>query len=683
MGYSRIYIPVICGLCMAAAVCRGEQAMAAGAGDTPKVKPDSVYLIDDIEIVARRNLDVIPAQTLSGEELKLLGNHSLADAIRYFAGIEMKDYGGIGGMKTVNVRSMGSKHVGVFYDGVQMTNAQNGVIDLGRLSLDNVEAVSIHNGQKSALFQSAKDFASASTIYLATRRPVFEGGRKNNFKATVRAGSFALVNPSVLWESALSEKVSMSLNGEFLSTSGRYKYRLAKRDGYDTTMYRENGDARVERADANFFGIMKGGDWKAKLYFYDSERGYPGATVRGEPGVFKRHDRQWDTNVFAQASVRRRVSGKYSFQASGKYAYDYLHYVADNIKDVTLPMRIDNTYRQQEAYASSSHEFTLNRVWTANLACDFQYNRLDSDMRNFAFPSRYTLLTAAATSLQLEKVSLQASLLHTYVDDRAEISRRAAGRRSAFSPALIASYRPWRAEDITFRAFYKHIFRMPTFNELYYTEIVANELQPEYTVQYNLGAAYGKDFRAAVLKKLDLSLDLYYNEIENMIVAIPASSEFRWQMLNLDQVEIRGADVKLTAGWQAGCVWLATRLTYTFQDTRVFDSSAGDDFLSGYQIPYIPRHSGVAVLNAGWGRWSLSYSFIYTGERYLYAAGIPRNYIRPWYTHDMALSGVFAVGGSELTATAEINNIFNQTYEVVKNFPMPGTNFKIILSLRL
>jgi len=92
---------------------------------------------------------VIPAQSLTGRDLQRLSAVSVADALRFFAGIQIKDYGGVGGLKTVNIRSMGSQHVGVFYDGLQLGNAQNGQIDLGRFSLDNMESVSIYNGQKS------------------------------------------------------------------------------------------------------------------------------------------------------------------------------------------------------------------------------------------------------------------------------------------------------------------------------------------------------------------------------------------------------------------------------------------------------------------------------------------------------------------------------------------------------
>ena len=114
--------------------------------------------IDEVTVMAPRvRRDIIPVQQLGGKALQQLAVHSVADAVRYFAGVQIKDYGGIGGLKTVNVRSLGTNHTGVFYDGVQLGNAQNGQIDLGRFSLDNMEALQLYNGQKSTIHQTAKD----------------------------------------------------------------------------------------------------------------------------------------------------------------------------------------------------------------------------------------------------------------------------------------------------------------------------------------------------------------------------------------------------------------------------------------------------------------------------------------------------------------------------------------------
>jgi len=101
------------------------------------------------------------------------------------------------------------------------------------------------------------------------------------------------------------------------------------------------------------------------------------------------------------------------------------------------------------------------------------------------------------------------------------------------------------------------------------------------------------------------------------------------------------------------------------------------DSYYGGQIPYIPWHSGSAIVTLGWRGWVLNYSFIYTGERYDSSANIRENYVRPWYTSDLTLSRPFTLRRHQLRLTTEVSNLLNQQYEVVRSYPMPGTNFKL------
>lgn len=628
----------------------------------------------------RLNRETIPVQVLSGETLKKLSVHSVADAVRYFSGVQVKDYGGIGGLKTVNIRSMGSHHVGVFYDGIELGNAQNGVVDLGRFSLDNMEAVTLYNGQKSELFQPAKDYASASAVYMQTRKPEFKGKKRYNLNLGLKSGSFHTVNPSVLFEYKLSDQVSASFSSEFLYTSGKYKFSYTKKNGYDTTEVRKNGDVKMFRAETAFFGKIKSGEWRAKAYYYNSERGYPGASVREEPGKFKHQDRQWDDNFFLQGTFRKHFGGWYSLMLNGKYAYDYLHYLSDPRKDVTT-MYVDNHYKQQETYASAAHLLSIFPWWSVSLSNDFQLNRLDADLVDFVYPNRYSLLSAVASSINFNRFKLQGSLLHTYVREETRTAGANAGNKSVITPSLITSWQPFKREEFHLRAFYKRVFRMPTMNDLYYTFIGNKDLDPEYTNQYNIGTTYAKDFKQGIFNRLELQVDAYYNEVEDKIIAMPTSNQFRWTMLNLGYVEIRGMDTAIQGYFSLGKVNLSPRLSYTYQKAQDFTDKKSQWY--GGQIPYIPWHSGSIIVSGSYKRWYWNYSFIYTGERYEAVANIPENYAQPWYTHDLSLSRNFNFKPFEMSATAEINNIFNQQYEVVQCYPMPGTNFKIKLNFIL
>lgn len=642
---------------------------------------DTLLKLKEVTIYSNRmQKKMSPVQILSGKELEKLNVYSVADALRYFSGVQIKDYGGIGGLKTVNIRSMGSHHVGVFYDGIELGNAQNGVVDLGRFSLDNMEVISLYNGQKSAIFQPAKDYSSASAIYMQTRKPLFKGEKKNNLNIGVKGGSFSTINPSLLWEHRFNERISSSISTEYMYTSGRYKFTYAKKDGYDTTAVRQNGDVRMLRLENAFFGKIPKGEWKAKAYLYNSERGYPGAAVRKEPGKFRHQDRQWDTNLFVQGSFQNYFKPWYSLLANGKYAYDYLHYLSDPRLDVTT-MYVDNHYRQQEIYASAAHLFTIYPWWSMSLSNDFQWNTLRADLIDFVYPTRNTILTSAATSFDFNRLMLQASLLYTHVDDNTRTKGANAGTKNKYTPSVIATWQPLTKLPLNVRAFYKKVFRMPTLNDLYYTFIGNKDLKPEYTTQYDVGITFSHTWNNHWLKSLDLQIDGYYNEVDDKIIAMPTSNQFRWTMINLGHVEIRGLDAAIRGEWGFGKVELSTLFNYTYQKAQDFTDPTSEWY--GGQIPYIPWHGGSIILNGSYQTWSCNYSFIYTGERYEAVANIPENYAQPWYTHDFSLSKTFQWGKTGIRVTTEINNIFNQQYEVVQCYPMPGTSFKIKLNVML
>ena len=655
---------------------------------------DSILQLETVAVVAKHKpyQAVIPSQTLSGKELQQLNAHSVADAIRYFAGVQLKDYGGVGGIKTLDIRSMGTNHMGVFYDGIQLGNAQNGQIDLGKYSLDNIESIQLYNGQKSEIFQSAKDFGSAGTVYITTRRPRFEEGKRYNLRVMMKTGSFGLANPSALWEYKLSQRVSLSANVEYTYATGRYKFRYRKifSDGtlaWDTTAVRQNGDVYALRAEAGLFGSINGGQWNVKAYFYDSERGIPGAIVNN---VWKNAQRQWDRNLFAQGSLRKRFSSRYVMMLNAKYARDYMHY---NNPDTTL-MYIDNEFWQQEVYVSAANKFSIFQNWDVNLSVDYQWNTLDANLTQFVYPTRHTALAALATAFTYGGFKAQASVLGTFVSDRSKIMNggNMLGYRTKhfdkFTPAVFVAYQPFEHHDFDVRAFYKRSFRMPTFNDLYYTDIGNADLRPEYASQYDVGARYTCHMADGVLRSINVSADAYYNYVTDKIIAVPkGTGQYRWMMMNIGKVKIRGVDATARAEFALPYgIGLNTQLNYTYQRAQDYtDPTDNADEAGTYkgQIAYIPRHSGSVIVGGEWQRLKLNYSFIYGGERYHNSSNIAANYEQPWYTHDISGSYEMKLGTTLVKATLEVNNLLNQQYEVICNYPMPGRNFKVILSFEI
>lgn len=648
--------------------------VVAGSAFANGETQDSVRVHHIQEVVVTSRLisrETIPSQTLGGEELKKLNSLSVADALRYFSGLQLKDYGGVGGIKTVNIRSMGTNHLGIFYDGIELGNAQNGQIDLGQFSLDNVEEISLYNGQRSAIFQPASDFGNAGSVYIRTKAPRFMMGRRYNLLVRAKYGSSDTFRFSSLWEQKLSEHISSSLSTSVLTSSGRYKfrYRRVTEDNtvaYDTTAVRHNGDIWAFRIEENVRGGIADGYWNVKAYTYHSERGIPGAIVNN---VWRRGERQWDHNTFGQAVFQKSFGDKFSTKALAKYAY----YVTRYVNNDETQIHVDNTYRQQEMYFSTSNVYEILSKWSVSMSYDFKWNKLNANMVDFAFPHRYSNFVSLATALTLLRIQAQASLVEQVVKDHVKYGASSSSR-STLTPAFFVNVYPFDSKLLAVRAFAKKSFRMPTFNDLYYADMGNSKLNPESALQYDLGFVLNKDWKQGIVDHFRLQVDGYYNTVHDKIVAYPKGQQFRWTMLNLGKVHIKGVDAMAEVGLEPAKDWKVTaRLQYTYQNAR----DVTDPNTSYYkdQIPYIPWHSGSAILGLSWREWDLSYSFIYSGERYSQQENILYNHLQPWYTHDMSV----VYHARRWSARLDVNNIFSQDYDVILNYPMPKRNYMLTL----
>ena len=648
--------------------------VVAGSAFANGETQDSVRVHHIQEVVVTSRLisrETIPSQTLGGEELKKLNSLSVADALRYFSGLQLKDYGGVGGIKTVNIRSMGTNHLGIFYDGIELGNAQNGQIDLGQFSLDNVEEISLYNGQRSAIFQPASDFGNAGSVYIRTKAPRFMMGRRYNLLVRAKYGSSDTFRFSSLWEQKLSDHISSSLSTSVLTSSGRYKfrYRRVTEDNtvaYDTTAVRHNGDIWAFRIEENVRGGIVDGYWNVKAYTYHSERGRPGAIVNN---VWRRGERQWDHNTFGQAVFQKSFGDKFSTKALAKYAY----YVTRYVNNDETQIHVDNTYRQPEMYFSTSNVYEILSKWSVSMSYDFKWNKLNANMVDFAFPHRYSNFVSLATALTLSRIQAQASLVEQVVKDHVKYGASSSSR-STLTPAFFVNVYPLESKLLAVRAFAKKSFRMPTFNDLYYADMGNSKLNPESALQYDLGFVLNKDWKQGIVDHFRLQVDGYYNTVHDKIVAYPKGQQFRWTMLNLGKVHIKGVDAMAEVGLEPAKDWKVTaRLQYTYQDAR----DVTDPNTSYYkdQIPYIPWNSGSAILALSWREWDLSYSFIYSGERYSQQENILYNHLQPWYTHDMSV----VYHARRWSARLDVNNIFSQDYDVILNYPMPKRNYMLTL----
>ncbi|MCI1640091.1 MAG: TonB-dependent receptor [Bacteroidales bacterium] len=664
------------------------------------VTPDSSLIIRESRITAGiPGKKLMYSDTIPSGLVKRLPN--VADAIRLFSGIQLKDYGGIGGLKTINIRSLGSEYADIFIDGIPVVNAQNMQVDLGRFSNDIINGIRLSEVCNPEDLLTAKAYSSAASVFLSSTKPVFKQGRTSDFRMKIRGGSFDTFSPSFTLEHMFVKGISGRLNAGFVSSSGKYKFHESKwiknsngtYSGYDTTMTRKNGDISSFRTEGQLYGNTKKGNWNTYAYYYDSERGLPGAVVRRASDLPDKADRQTDKDMFIQGKLTEYISNVYSLSASFKLSHEYLRYMTNPESD-PQSMPADNKYNQTGAYLSFSNRIRISRFWKINTAADIQYDRLGANLTGFVYPRRVTEYAAVANTFNLKSLYINLNCTYTIAYDKFKNGAssqaggfaKSNGTRKAFSPLLSFSYAPPESECLSFTGFVKKSYRMPSFNDLYYTLVGNSNLECEKAWQYGIGGKYLKSPGAKF--HLENKIEIYYNSVKDKIVAIPTFSQFRWTMFNIGKAGITGAEINTSVrydGTGKRIPAFGASLKYTFQKATDY-SDPGNSSYKG-QIPYIPLHSGSLSANVGWNGWNADLCLFISGKKWSSSANIPDYEIEPWKTGDLHLVKEIEITGNgkghqRIAIGLSLNNLFNEQYEIVQGYPMPGFNYSISLEYR-
>lgn len=642
-----------------------------------KAQNDSIptQRIDEVEVTASAKpsstLSTNNVQSLSANDIDRLGIQSVSDAIRRFSGVVLKDYGGIGGLKTVSIRGNGAEHTAILYDGMAVSNSQSGQVDIGRFSLENIEMLTLTIGQSDDIFRTAKAMASVGSINIKTVAPRF--GNKNYLLNTyIRAGAWGLFNPYLYYARKLSDKFSFSLDGSWQRADGRYKFDYTSAD----SVYKEkrnHTDVDIKRTEFNLFGkLTSSQDFSLKAYYYDSERGVPGSYIEHYGNS---NQRMWDKIFFAQGKYFNQLNEKLKLEIQGKYTHTDLKYW--DIDNKYPDGKMEDRYNSNEWYFTAMSLYRLSDQISFSIAEDFTYNNMNAYYAGFVEPERYSSQTSLSAKYENQRLTLIGNLLGTYIKEKAELGDQPENKKK-LSPAISASYRPFLSTNLRVRASYKDIFRVPTFNDLYYKGIGNSLIVPEKTQQFNIGLTWSKSF-SDFFNYFNITADTYYNKVKDKIV-INESKDFP-RMINLGEVEINGFDLQTNANFTLSeKILLNISGSYTYQ--KAIDVTNANDKHYKEQIPYTPKHSGGASVSIENPWVNFAYSFVASDKRYNNHQNIELNKIDGYTDHSISLNRTFNLRSCILRIQGDITNITNKTYYIIKNNPMPGRGYRISLNVK-
>ena len=542
---------------------------------------------------------------------------TISDVLLQSPGLHVGDNGGYAGLKTVSLRGLGSAHTSVYLDGVRVGNVQSGQNDLGMIGLENVSSAVVDYAQNSVSFK--------------TRRPVFNG---RNVAGNIRmsAGSFGTYLPAARLDFRLGDRLSLSANASGILSEGDFRYG----DG----AVRTNNDLKQIHGGLDLFGTMRGGEYHVKVYANKAERGTPGSVS------WPSEDRQKDGNYLLQGLMDKQFTPLYSLKLSAKASYDDIYYTSQ---------WGDSRYGQTELQLNSAHDFRIKPWWKVSFAADMQWDGLASTSYN---ASRLAVLSALATSFTTGRLIANMALEYCGTFDKDALDRY------SFSPSIDLRYSIFKGLDVM--AFARRAYRIPVFNELYYVGYGNPQLRPEDAWLTDIGLDFYRQVADSWAVKA--KADAFYNRLKDKITSAPSVEDPNiWQPYNIGRVRSAGLD--LVAGIEHRGRW-----SYAFDAKYSYQSAIDltpDSYSYGMQIPYIARHTVVLNGSLEWKRWKMVPLWQMRGGRTDGTGEIPS-----WNTFNLMLSkelNINKVGSLELKLS--VSNVFDNRYEVVSGYPMPGRNF--------
>ena len=615
-----------------------------------------------------------PMHRLDAEHMLSTGVSGIADAVKRLPGVNLRDYGGSGGMKTVSVRGLGAQHSGILYDGAALSEIRGGQIDLSRFSLDNMASITLHIGDADDIFTPARGVAYASTLSITTLRSPDMLTKRPEFTASLRAASFGTINPYVRFAVSNGSNLGMSISGEFTHAKNNYKYEL---HNGDQTTHEKRQNSQLNLGHAEWNGIWQPtatSRLQAKIYWFDNSRHLPGPVVYYNT---ESNERLRERNIFGQLAFNARLGSKFSLKALAKYNWSATRYTDRN--DIYPNGFRDQRYYQREEYASAILLYRPIEGLQASYAADFWHNSLSSNLKTDNHPMRNTLLQALSVKWKWWRLTAIARGLFSVIHDKSETAGGGKTEKR-FSPSLSVSVHPLASAEWAVRASYKDIFRMPTFVELYFDHYGSVNLKPEKTRQLNVGSTFSHSF-SSVLSNLEITLDGYLNQVSNKIVAMPYNM-FVMTMTNLGKVRILGLDATLSANFNiADGQELLVCGNYSYQRAAPRTDRTQSDWMK--QMAYTPLNSGAwsATWKNPWVHFVINSSGC--SSRYPTSTNVQSTRIAGYMELGFSLFREFRLGNSKLLLRADMLNALNHQYEIIARYPMPGRSFSFTIKYDL
>jgi outer membrane receptor for ferrienterochelin and colicin len=591
----------------------------------------------------------------------------LGNLTNKFPGVFMRSYGGAGGLKTLNARGLGSQHFLVVSNQQALLFNQMGSANLGDIQADGLNAVSYSVGGSDSWDLPTLTKTYSGVLHLN----YLELNQHLNDKAQfqILSGSFGRYKLSGLW-------LKNTKNATFFAQAYGYQMRgdfpFEYRHGLvNLTGARLNNTTREAsgRFGANVV-LNSYNKFQFSTQYLTAQRQLPGAIVFYHPHHFQTLDNN-QTNFNA----------KHEFQREHCQLIHYANYSRTNT-DYRDSFHILSPqwqhYQEQNWDIGENGQMKWGNV-KLNWSGQYIFSSLSSNRADILLPSRHRALLNLGSEFQHNSLKLRLDFPIQLLSDRLWMSPNQ--NRFLFTPSLgLNQMFTGKKSRTVLRASLGQFARVATFSEMFYGQMGNPNLRPELSRMINVGFHHK---RKISILELNVGIDAFFGQIDDKIIAIPTQNLFVWSVRNVQTVHTYGFDAIASMDYYASNLKLGINYTQKSSLNVAQDISDPNSPTFQHQIPYTPFWMHASELTLKFNKLSLAYQYSFNDFRFVLGENIASNVLDAYHLHDMRIHYELKVKTESKHGFRfhfKINNLFNEQYQVMRGFPMPGRNYEFGLT---
>ncbi|MBA3827296.1 MAG: TonB-dependent receptor [Taibaiella sp.] len=545
----------------------------------------------------------------------------------------VKSYG-FNALATLNFRGSSSAQSIVVWNGIPINNAALGLADISQLPVSLFDKVSVAYGSSAALLGSGN---VGGALILENDKPLFNPLPKTSVSAALGAGSFGQYLASINYRYSNS-KWYFSFNSFGQLADNGFQYKTLSGDNTTNINSRlQSGSIMLQSC----YRLNTSSTIGLSVWYQQYFREIPAALFESQ-SLKNEHDNSLRTLLIWDH--KKKTTRLY---AKAAFTKDVMTY-----EDNAIHLTTANTSYQ--LYAEIGIEQKLSEISNLLIYVPVQIGWIDIGYAT-KDQDRAALVGAYDIRFFNRKLNIAATT-------RGEVINT----QSILLPGLGVSYQLnyW----LSLRANVQRTYRAPTLNELYYSPGGNPSLKPEQGWNEDAGYTINRSISPAISIHHDVAL--YNREIRDWIIWFGGAI---WTPHNIAIVRSQGIETenKILLDVRKWHFHLGVNTANVF--AIVESSYIVNDNSIGKQIPYTPLYLGQLNVGFYYGQFYFNYNHTLTGYRYITTD--QSEYLPSYNTGNIQLSYDATIHTSAVTLSVQINNIWNNSYEVVAYRPMPGINW--------